>query len=162
MEKISFTIEQIGVVKTDGRSFRIELDQRFARSLKELDEFSHADIIWWCHKYDSAEYRTITVSRKPYKNAPDEIGIFATRSPVRPNPIAITTVPIVSIDHEKAVIHIPFIDAIDGTPVIDIKPYHPSVERVRDVSVPDWCDHWPKWYEDSMHFDWAGEFENAQ
>jgi tRNA (Thr-GGU) A37 N-methylase len=62
------------------------------------------------------------------------------------------------MDHEKGIIYIPYIDAVDGTPIIDLKPYHPSIDRVRDVSVAKWCDHWPKWYEDSADFDWESEF----
>jgi hypothetical protein len=69
---------------------------------------------------------------------------------------------ILEIDHDSGAIVVPYIDAEDGTPVIDIKPYHPATDRVRDVSVPDWCSHWPKWHEDSAGFNWAAEFENVR
>ena len=69
---------------------------------------------------------------------------------------------VLHIDYERGVIHIPYIDAEDGTPILDIKPYHPCSDRVRDVTVPEWCGHWPKWYEDSASFDWAAEFVNAR
>jgi len=157
-----FTIKAIGFVKSDNSSFSIVIADEWKSALKELDGFSHIQIVWWCHLCDNAEYRKTTISKKPYKNAPDTIGIFATRSPVRPNPLAISSVAIISIDHKNGIIKVPFIDAENGTPVIDIKPYHPATERIKEVRVPDWCDHWPKWYEDSAKFDWSSEFENAQ
>jgi len=86
------------------------------------------------------------------------IGIFATRSPVRPNPIALSAVPVLGIDTAAGIIRVPFIDADDHTPVLDIKPYLPATERVRDVNVPAWSSHWPQWYEDNRGFDWAAEF----
>ena len=46
--------------------------------------------------------------------------------------------------------------------MLDIKPYHPAVDRIREVGVPAWCAGWPEWYEDSMTFDWGAVFENAQ
>ena len=95
---------------------------------------------------------------KPYQKAPDTMGIFATRSERRPNPVALTVVPLLNIDHEKGIISIPFIDAEDNSPIIDIKPYHPATDRVKDVSMPAWCDHWPQWYEESAEFDWESEF----
>jgi len=42
--------------------------------------------------------------------------------------------------------------------VIDIKPYHPAVDRVKNVSTPSWCSHWPQWYEESGDFNWTDEF----
>jgi tRNA (Thr-GGU) A37 N-methylase len=86
------------------------------------------------------------------------MGIFATRSPVRPNPIALTAVQAIEIDYEKGVIHIAWIDANDGSPVLDIKPYTPSLDRIEAPGVPEWCSHWPKSVEESGHFDWENEF----
>ena len=60
------------------------------------------------------------------------------------------------IDAENGIIHTPFIDAEDGTPVLDIKPYFP-MERIRQCQVPEWFAHWPEWAEDAIHFDWKKE-----
>lgn len=95
---------------------------------------------------------------KPYAKAPEMMGIFATRSPVRPNPIAVTTVAVLHIDYENGVIIIPYIDANNGTPVLDLKPYTPSIDRVENPESPDWCSHWPSNIESSGAFDWEGEF----
>ncbi len=161
MNKNEFSVHPVGYIRVKEESFYIELNKKYIKALKGLKEFSYMNVFCWYHLFDSEEYREITESDKPYKNAPDKLGIFATRSPVRPNPIALTAVAIIDIDEETGIIQIPYIDAEDGTPVLDIKPYHPSADRIKEVSVPEWCNHWPKWYEDSATFDWAAEFENA-
>jgi tRNA (Thr-GGU) A37 N-methylase len=85
-------------------------------------------------------------------------GIFATRSDYRPNPVGLSVCSVKNIDIKKGIVGLYYIDAEDDSPVIDIKPYHPGVDRVKNVGTPAWCDHWPKWYEDLGNFDWAGEF----
>lgn len=88
--------------------------------------------------------RSKLTEKSPYKDSPDILGTFATRSPERPNPIALTCAFITYLDFEKGIIGLAFIDAEDGTPVIDIKPYTPSLDRVENPIVPDWCAGWPK------------------
>lgn len=162
MNTQNFNITAIGEVSADKGRFTIQIAEKYRPALRELDGFSHIQVLWWCHHLDKPEYRDETICEKPYKTAPDAVGIFATRSPARPNPIGLTAVPVIRIDHDNGLIIIPYIDADDKTPVIDIKPYHPATERIKEVSVPEWCDHWPKWYEDSATFDWAAEFVNAE
>ena len=87
-----------------------------------LEGFSHINVLWWFDRLDSPAYRAVTTSERPYRDAPDRLGIFATRSPVRPNPLALTAVPVLAIDAGGGVVRIPFIDAEPGTPVLDIKP----------------------------------------
>ncbi len=158
----SFTIVPVGYITNQDYQFTLKINKEFIPALREMDNFSHINILWWCNLLDDPTYRNITEAEQPYKNGPAKMGIFATRSPLRPNPIALTVTPILTIDHEQGIIHVPYIDAEDGTPIIDIKPYHPSGDRVKDVSVPRWCSHWPEWYEDSAGFDWAAEFITAR
>jgi tRNA-Thr(GGU) m(6)t(6)A37 methyltransferase TsaA len=143
-------------------SFGVKLEERYAPALREMDGFSHVIVLWWCHHVDGQQYRRLTELEKPYKRSPAKVGVFATRSPVRPNPIAATAVAVLKVDHEAGIIQIPYIDAEHGSPVLDIKPYHPCADRIREVSVPEWCSHWPEWYEDSAQFDWSAEFVGAQ
>ena len=86
------------------------------------------------------------------------MGVFATRSPVRPNPIALTASEIINIDFTNGMIRVTFIDANDNTPVLDIKPYTPSFDRVETPGVPAWCSEWPKSTEASGCFDWGQVF----
>jgi tRNA (Thr-GGU) A37 N-methylase len=80
------------------------------------------------------------------------MGVFATRSPERPNPIALTTTEVMSIDFEEGIIKVTFFDANDNTPILDIKPYTPSFDRVETPDVPVWCSEWPKSTEESGNF----------
>jgi tRNA (Thr-GGU) A37 N-methylase len=86
------------------------------------------------------------------------LGTFATRSPERPNPLALSCAQITYIDKDNAVIGLAYIDAFNNTPVLDIKPYIPSLDRVEAPSVPQWCSHWPNSCEESGSFDWEKEF----
>lgn len=86
------------------------------------------------------------------------MGIFATRSPVRPNPIALTTSQIIYINYETGMIQVAYIDANNNSPVIDLKPYTPSFDRIENPIVPKWCSHWPKSSDESQNFNWENEF----
>ncbi len=158
----TFTVSPIGHIRCAEGGFYLDIHPDYRPALKGLEGFSHVNVFWWGHLCDDAGSRKIVECEQPYKRSPAALGIFATRSPLRPNPIALTAAAILKIDHERGIIYIPYIDAEDGTPIIDLKPYHPSVDRIRDVHTPQWCSHWPKWYEDSASFDWASEFVNAQ
>ena len=162
MTDVRFEVKAVGSVIADQKGFALQIDEPFRAALTGLEGFSHINVLWWCHLLDAPEYRETVLTEKPYRRAPDQLGIFATRSPVRPNPLALTPVQVLSIDIDTGIVRIPFIDAEVGTPILDIKPYHPSVDRVRDCAVPGWCSDWPQWYEDSATFDWAAVFVNAQ
>lgn len=152
-----FHVKPIGqIVMEAGRSL-IKLEPDYVPALKALEGFSHINVIWWFDEFDNAEMRSVLVTPKPYRKASDEMGIFATRSPVRPNPIALSTVQVIDCDAQTGVLQIAYIDANDGSPVLDIKPYTPSLDRVASPSVPDWCSHWPKSLEESADFDWEDE-----
>ena len=157
-----YMLEPIGEIHAVEDGFCLELNQKYSPALAGLDGFSYVNVLWWAHLGDKPEYRALLTCDTPYKNAPDTMGIFATRSPFRPNPIAITPVAVLHIDHENGKIYVPYIDAEDATPILDIKPYHPCSDRIKEVSVPEWCRDWPQWYEDSATFDWGSVFENAR
>jgi tRNA (adenine37-N6)-methyltransferase len=161
MNNAEFKISPIGYVHAGADGFCLEIQKEYIPALTGLAGFSHVNVVWWCHLLDGVEYRRILECDQPYKKSPAKMGIFATRSPVRPNPIALTPVAILRIDYDQGRIYIPYIDAENGTPILDLKPYHPCTDRVHDVSTPDWCGHWPQWYEDSATFDWGAEFVNA-
>lgn len=158
MDHDTYKVQPVGRVHAGKDGFSIEIDKPCRASLTGLEGFSHIIILWWGNLTDSEEYRRILEAPKPYTKGPEVIGIFATRSPVRPNPIELSTVAVLSVDNERGIITLPWIDAEDGSPVLDIKPYHPSEDRVKNVAVPEWCAHWPMWQEDSETFDWESEF----
>ena len=148
-------VHPIGRVECEDGEFRIVLNPEYAPALKGLEGYSHVQVIWW---FDRTEGRRTLVEEKPYAKGPDELGVFATRSPMRPNPIAVSNVGIAYVDETAATVGLYYIDAFSESPVLDLKPYTPSVDRVESPSVPEWCAHWPGSYEESGDFDWEAEF----
>lgn len=162
MKDSAYLVEPIGSIRVRQGAFTIVIEEAYRPALAELEGFSHINVLWWCHLLDDPLYREMVIADKPYKQGPDAVGIFATRSPVRPNPIALTAAPVISIDQATGEIAVAYIDAEDSSPVLDIKPYLPSVDRIRETRSPQWCADWPDWYEDSATFDWGAVFENAR
>lgn len=158
----NYQLNPVGRVVVGEHGFGLEITEPYRPALIGLEGFSHLLVSFWCHQLDTPEYREMVLTEKPYKKGPDQIGVFATRSPVRPNPIAITAVPVLGIDADAGSIAVAFIDAEPDSPVLDIKPYLPAVDRIRTTTTPAWCSDWPDWYEDSATFDWGSVFENAQ
>ncbi|MCW3999129.1 MAG: SAM-dependent methyltransferase [Candidatus Bathyarchaeota archaeon] len=154
----AFEISPIGKIAQTQEGWQIKILEPYRPALKELESFGHVMVLWWCHMADTAEWRQTLACNKPYRNGPEKIGVFATRSPVRPNPIAVSVTAVLGVNQEEGIVYVPWIDAAPDTPIIDLKPYHPSSDRIRDVSMPQWCSHWPKWAEDSADFDWSREF----
>ena len=77
------------------------------------------------------------------------MGVFASRSPSRPNPVALSTGRILAVDRERGVPTLDWSDAEDGTPVLDIKPYSSGLDRVMETKEPDWHADWPHTYEEA-------------
>ena len=154
---MSITIKEIGMISTEDHGHRICLDKHFASGLEGFEGFSHVIVFWYADRFEGMGSSALVLD-KPYKNGPDRIGVFATRSPFRPNNMCCSTARVLQIDHAKGSIEVDWLDAMEGTPVLDIKPYHPSEDLIRDATVPLWCSHWPTCREDSGSFNWESEF----
>lgn len=162
MSEKEYTFSPVGQVEAGPDGFALKIAPEYRAALHGLDGFGHIQVLWWSHYLDTPEYRNVLEAEQPYKNGPASLGIFATRSPLRPNPVCVSVAPILSVDVENGLVIVPWIDAEHGTPILDIKPYHPSSDRIRDIRMPEWCQHWPQWYEDSAEFAWEAEFVNAR
>ena len=112
---------------------------------EKLTPYSHVHVVWWFHQWDQSIYRKVTTGDPPYEKAP-RTGIFATRSPIRPNPIALTTARIVKRERERGRLYLSELDAFDNTPYLGIIPYEPSLDCVASYHVPKWLSHWPEWF----------------
>jgi tRNA-Thr(GGU) m(6)t(6)A37 methyltransferase TsaA len=131
-----FVMNPIGYIRKTGDKVIIEILSDYQDALLGLEGFSHIIVFSWFHVNDTAEKRK-TLRVHPRGNRTNPLtGVFATRSPVRPNPIAISTCKILSIKKNK--IQIDRIDSFDNTPVIDIKPLLHSEEPGHEFRVPDW------------------------
>ena len=152
-EQKHFELNPIGSVQVDEEKglFFLKIDELYREALNQLNQFSHVMVFWWADRMDTPQYRKVLTAQLPY--AKDvKAGVFACRSEYRPNPIALTTTMVLNVDLEKGVVIVPWMDAFDGTPILDLKPYIPCTDRVRDVRVADWMSDWPDWIED------AGEY----
>lgn len=130
----------------EGKSF-IKIDEFEAAKKKEIKEFfenlkqgDYIRIIWWFHKFDNERYRKFVTCNPPYKNAPRS-GVFATRSPVRPNLIGSTITRVDSIDKYNFMIEVSGFDGFENSVILQIMPYKKD-EIVEDVKVPYWVEEW--------------------
>jgi tRNA-Thr(GGU) m(6)t(6)A37 methyltransferase TsaA len=108
----------------------VEVDAAYRPGLMGLEKFSHAILLYWMH--GARRDLLVQVPRHSGKAH----GTFALRSPVRPNPIALSVVRILKVDADAGHIDIDAIDCLDGTPLLDIKPYRPGVDAVPDATTP--------------------------
>jgi tRNA-Thr(GGU) m(6)t(6)A37 methyltransferase TsaA len=118
-EPVGIPIQSIG---GKGISGTIELEQKYIPALKDLDGFSHIILIYYFHR--SKGYSLIV---KPFMDD-NQHGLFSTRAPKRPNPIGMSIVKLIKIEEE--ILHIEDLDILDGTPLLDIKPYVPKVDSI--------------------------------
>lgn len=153
----TINLQPIGSVRLEDRGAQLQIDDAYRPALMGLAGFSHINVLWWSHLVDDQPSRQQLTVPQLFRHAPDHLGVFATRFPSRPNPLALSVVRLLAVDEQGGVLRIAAIDAEDGTPVLDLKPYMPVVDRVREVRVPAWCRHWPEWYEDFADFDWSAE-----
>lgn len=119
-----------GILKNDTIAW-IDLKKEFINGLKDLDRFSHAIIIYYFHKSER-----VNIEAKPYLENKSH-GIFSIRSPNRPNHIGFSIVKIKKIEGNK--LYFNNVDVIDGTPVLDIKPYIKYFD-IRENAVSGWID----------------------
>ena len=116
---------------------KIILEREFAGGLLGLEGFSHAIVLTYLHR--ASFDRDKHLRRRPRNlDAMPEAGIFAQRAKNRPNPIGVTTVEILDVGHDC--LEVGGLDTIDGTPVLDIKPYFPHFDRIEAPRVPGWVD----------------------
>ncbi len=107
---------------------QIEIYPEFHDCLTGLEQFNKIIVLWWFSKNDTPTLRAIRQVH-PQGNVYNPVrGIFATRSPFRPNPIAFSVVTMQRLDIHNNIIYIDDIEAYDKTPVIDIKPYIRSID----------------------------------
>ncbi|MBN1157100.1 tRNA (N6-threonylcarbamoyladenosine(37)-N6)-methyltransferase TrmO [Candidatus Woesearchaeota archaeon] len=99
---------------------QVEIYPDFTEGLKDIEGFSHIILLYHMHK---SKRGSLLV--KPYMDT-EQHGVFSTRAPSRPNPIGMSVVQLVK--REKNVLHIKNVDIIDGTPLLDIKPYVPEFD----------------------------------
>ena len=121
-------IQPLGAKNINGT---VELYPEYAEGLKDLEDFSHIFLIYHFHLSKKASLKV-----RPYMDSKVH-GVFAMRGPSRPNPVGISVVRLVRI--EENILYIQDIDIVNGTPLLDIKPYVPEFD-IREVSKAGWLE----------------------
>jgi tRNA-Thr(GGU) m(6)t(6)A37 methyltransferase TsaA len=136
-------LKPIGVVQNEFREgipegwetalHRIVLEPQWTPALEGIEEFSHIYVLFWLHGI----HGEIQLHVHPENRADlPEVGILATRTPRRPNPIGLQVVELVS--REENVLTVRGLDALNGSPVLDLKPYLPRGDAVAGARTPEW------------------------
>ncbi len=129
-------LRTIGHVIRAGDRSEVEIEKPFTEGVVGIEQFSHLILIVWMHRNDTREKRA-TLSVHPCGDPTNPLtGVFATRSPARPNPIGLFVTRLHGRDGNR--LRIDPIDAFDGTPVVDVKPYIPASDAVVDARMPSW------------------------
>lgn len=144
---MEFELTSIGVIRTpytddapyqpveeDEGDFRIVIDERYANGLYELDKFTYLYVIYYIDRIAEGPSMMVQIRWAGGKT----VGVFASRSPVRPNPIGLSTVRIVRIEGNEIITS--GLDVFDGTPVLDIKPYIDDLDSKADANYGWLCD----------------------
>jgi len=136
-------LEPIGFVKTKavGKEVRdkkvvsqIIFREDLSKALTGVEEFSHLFVLFWLHKISEQDRRILKVHPRGRDDMP-LLGVFATRTPYRENPIGLTRVKVLKI--EGNIITVQGLDAFNGTPILDVKPFD-SWDTTKDFKVPEW------------------------
>jgi len=109
----------------------IRLLPKYAKGLGGLTGYSHIIVLFRVHR--AKEWKIPKDHQKP-----PHVKVFATRMPVRPNSVGMSVVELLHFSTETGEVTVKGLDALDGTPVIDIKPYIPNFDSYSDACVPDW------------------------
>lgn len=130
-------VHPVGRVEREGDSVHLTILEEYRDALLGLDGYSHILVLYWFDRNDIPEKRRI-LRVHPRGNQDNPLtGVFACRAPVRPNLIGLTRCKVLSITEGR--IRIDKIDALDGSPIVDIKPYIPSIDdTAEDIRLPDW------------------------
>jgi tRNA-Thr(GGU) m(6)t(6)A37 methyltransferase TsaA len=137
---LEYSIRPVGhVEKNDDRIFLV-INPEVWDAITHIDYFSHLIILWWIHERDTEEDRRQLIMFPPKNKGDEASGAFSCRSPSRPNPIGHTIVKLLSVDNQNKRLEIDHMDANDDSPIIDIKPYLPTSDRVDDARVAPWFE----------------------
>ncbi len=121
-------------VKDKSRISQIIINNQFAEALDGVDGFSHVFVLFWLHGVSDEQRKTLKVHPRGRRDLP-LLGVFAARTMLRPNPVGLTLVELVQV--EGNLLTVRGLDAFDGTPVLDIKPFD-SWDKVSTFKVPGW------------------------
>jgi tRNA-Thr(GGU) m(6)t(6)A37 methyltransferase TsaA len=124
------------VVKKQGQRAWLEINPELVPALKGLESFSHLWVLFWFHENDTPKQRQ-TLQVHPRRNPANPLtGVFACRSPERPNLIGFTPCRLLSV--QGNIVEVAGLDARDGSPLLDLKPYISTSDAIPHPRTPEW------------------------
>jgi tRNA (adenine37-N6)-methyltransferase len=132
-----FQLFPIGKVEKKGETARVRIFDEYVDGLLGLDGWSHVSVFYWFDKNDTPQQRRILRVHPRGDQQNPLTGVFACRAPVRPNLIALSVCKILSV--QGNLVNVDGLDAFDGTPVLDLKPFIPPDAPMKEVRVPAWA-----------------------
>jgi len=124
----------------------IEIEPSLTELLDDIEGHSHLNILYWAHKVPPESRKLTKVHPMGLKEVPRK-GIFATCSPARPNPVLLTAVKL--IERKGNILKVQGLEAVDGSPVIDIKPYVRGYHSAENPKSPEWLEKIIKEFEEA-------------
>jgi tRNA-Thr(GGU) m(6)t(6)A37 methyltransferase TsaA len=147
MENTIITLAPIGYVRSPIKNTprteydwsdvisEIEIQPSLLKGLEMLEQYSHIIVLYWAHRALSKTKMSLQVHYRGDSTMP-KVGVFASRSPYRPNPLCSKVTRLLS--RQENILRTQALDAIDGTPIIDIKPFNPTNDAPSNAHVPQW------------------------
>lgn len=138
------TLKPLGVARNDVKKATLSgwgdlvtdivIKKEYERGLDGMEDYSHVIVLYWLDQEKECHLKHHPQGRAdvPY------IGIFACRCPQRPNPIGMSTVPLIS--RKGNVLKVRGLDILNGTPILDVKPYWPVYDHVENATIPPWVN----------------------
>ncbi len=135
----TYHLKPIGWVKKAAARVVVEVEEPYLPALLGLEQYSHVWVLFWFHENDNPQDRSI-LRVHPCRNPANPLaGVFAARAPVRPNLIGLSAARLVGVEGRRVILE--GLDAREGTPVLDLKPYLPVSDAILEAKAPEL---WPR------------------
>jgi tRNA-Thr(GGU) m(6)t(6)A37 methyltransferase TsaA len=129
------------VTGVQGEESKVKIYDEYCSGLLGIDEYSHIILLYWLHERDDEKNRNV-LQVYPHRHSVKSLrGVYACRSPSRPNPIGLTIVELLKV--EGCELTVKGLDALKGSPIIDIKPYSTRSDCYPNARIPDWSKQGP-------------------
>jgi tRNA-Thr(GGU) m(6)t(6)A37 methyltransferase TsaA len=129
------SVTEVGRHDWDDVVSELVMSPELEEALSNVEEFSHIIVLFWMHKVPDLGGIPMRVHPRRRLDLP-MVGLFATRAPTRPNPLGLGVVKL--LERRGNILVVEGLDAVDGTPIVDIKPYLTHRDSPRDARMPEW------------------------
>ncbi len=138
-ESPTYLVRPIGWVQKEAGQVVVEVEEPYIPALLGLEQYSHIWVLFWFHENDNPRDRSILQVHPCHNPGNPLTGVFAARAPVRPNLIGLSAARLLGVEGRRLILE--GLDSREGTPVLDIKPYLPVSDAIREAMAPELLPH---------------------